>query len=202
MKKIAVLAAVAAALSALVASTARAGLISTLLPSCGATTQPFAQWGDSDGYCAFANNGFESGLAGWNASGDVSVVSANEPWYVSGFGTRAVALGAGGSITSSPLPVGLLDPWARGFVRSAGANGALRVQILFRGLLGNLTGILNVADLAPGSYTSWAPSAVFPSLLALPLGTSSAQVRITSLASSGQWQVDDVYLDPMIVRGS
>jgi len=35
-----------------------------------------------------------------------------------------------------------------------------------------------------------------PSLLALPLATSSAQVVVTSQATSGSWQVDDFYLDP------
>jgi hypothetical protein len=205
MKRIVLLVALASAVSALAASAASAGLISglvnTVLPSCGPTSQPFAQFGDDDAYCAFANNGFESGLSSWSASSGASVVAANEPWYVSGPGSHALDLAPGASVTSSALPVSLVDPWARMFARSVGANGALRVQVIFRGLTGNLTGLLNVGDLSPGDYPAWAPSGILPSLLALPLGTSSAQVRITSLASSGHWQVDDVYLDPMLARG-
>lgn len=205
MKRIVLLVALAAAASALAASTARAGLISgivnTVLPSCGPTSQPFAQFGDYDAYCAFANNGFESGLSSWSASSGASVAAANEPWHVSGAGSHALDLAPGASVTSSALPVSLVDPWVRLFARSVGANGPLRVQVIFRGLTGNLTGLLNMGDLAPGEYSSWQPSAILPSLLALPLGTSSAQVRITSLATGGDWQVDDVYLDPMLARG-
>jgi hypothetical protein len=205
MKRLVVTTAIATALAALVASTASAGLISGLLdavlPSCGTTTQPFAQFGDGEQYCAYANNGFESGLTAWTASGDASVVSANEPWFVSGPGSQALDLAPGASVTSTPLPVSLVDPWARMFARSVGANGALRVQIVFRGLTGNLTGLLNVGDLSPSGYASWSPSQRLSSLLALPLGTSTAQIKLTSLASRGDWQVDDVYLDPMVSRG-
>jgi hypothetical protein len=84
----------------------------------------------------------------------------------------------------------------RFFARSTGANGSLHVQVIFRGLLGNLTGLLNVGTLSPSSYPSWQPTQRVSSLLALPLGTSSAQVLLTSQAKSGSWQVDDVYLDP------
>ena len=95
-----------------------------------------------------------------------------------------------------PLPVSLLDPWMRFFARSTGANGSLRVQVIFRGLLGNVTGLLNVGGLSAASYPSWQPTQRVSSLLALPLATSTAQVLLTSQATWGSWQVDDVYLDP------
>ena len=63
-------------------------------------------------------------------------------------------------------------------------------------MLGNLTGLLNVASLSASSYASWRPTQRVSSLLALPLGTSSVQVLLTSQATSGRWQIDDVYLDP------
>jgi hypothetical protein len=172
------------------------GLGGGLLPSCGATSQPFAAWGDGDAYCAFPNLGFESGTTAWKLKGEAAVVAANEPWQVSGPGTHALQLGPGASALSAPLPVSLLDPWVRFFARSAGANGRLHVQVVFHGLLGNLTGLLNVGSLAPGSYSSWQPTQRVPSLLALPLATTSAQIRVTSWATQGSWQVDDVYLDP------
>jgi hypothetical protein len=84
----------------------------------------------------------------------------------------------------------------RMFARSAGANGSLHVQVLFHGLTGNLTGLLNVGSLSPGSFSSWQPTQRVLSTLALPLLTTSAQVVLTSTATSGSWQVDDVYLDP------
>ena len=74
------------------------------------------------------------------------------------------------------------------------------MQILFRGLTGNLTGVLNASDLSPSDYTSWEPSGDVASLLALPLATSAAQVLVTSLAASGDWEIDDVYVDPWVSR--
>jgi hypothetical protein len=186
---------VAAGLSVPVAS---AGLIGAVLPSCGAVTHPFATWGDPDSYCAFPNLGFESGATAWTLAGKASVVAANEPWHVSGSGTHSLQLGPGATARSSTLPVNLLDPWVRLFAHSASANGSLRVQVQFHGLLGNLTGLLNVGTLSPGGYAGWQPTQRVPSALALPLLTTSAQVVLTSTATSGNWQIDDVYLDPCV----
>lgn len=194
------LATVVAASSLFVPAASAAGGRGLLLPSCGATSYPFKAWGDGDAYCAFANLGFESGKTGWTLSGNASVVSGNEPWQVSGPGTHALQLGPGATATSSPLPVSLLDPWIRFFARSNSANGALRVQVVFHGLLGNLTGLLNVGSLSQKAYAGWQPTAPEPSLLALPLATSTAQVVLTSTQSSGSWQVDDVYLDPRVAK--
>jgi hypothetical protein len=187
--------AVTAAGFAVPAASAR-GLVGGLLPSCGATSTPFRAWGDSASYCAFPNLGFESGSTKWTLSGRASIAAGNEPWQVSGAGTHALQLGPGATATSSTLPVNLLDPWVRMFAHSSGANGSLRVQVVFRGLLGNLTGILNVGSLSPGGYAGWQPTSRVLSTLALPVFTTSAQVVLTSTATAGSWQVDDVYLDP------
>jgi hypothetical protein len=192
---------VAAAVAAgLAVPAASAGRTAALLPSCGAKSYPFTPWADPDAYCAFPNLGFESGSLSWTLSTKASVVTANEPWHVSGPGTHALQLGPGASALSSSLPVNLLDPWIRLFAHSASANGALNVRILFHGLLGNLTGVLNVGSLSPGGYSSWHPTQRVLSALALPVLTTSAQVQITSVASSGNWQVDDVYLDPCVAK--
>jgi hypothetical protein len=192
--------AAALAASALSVPAASAGIVSSVLPSCGGQSHPFATWGDNDAYCAFPNLGFESGTTSWTLSGNTSVVSGNEPWHVSGAGTHALQLAPGATATSARLPVSLLDPWIRFFAHSAGANGSLRVQVLFHGLLGNLTGLLNVGSLSPSGYSSWQPTQRVLSALALPLATTSAQVVLTSTATSGSWQVDDVYLDPCVAK--
>jgi hypothetical protein len=186
----------AAGLSVPAASAARSGAGLNLLPPCGMTSQPFTLWGDTNAYCAFPNLGFESGSTSWTLAGKASVVAANEPWHVSGAGTHALQLGPGATARSSSLPVSLLDPWIRLFAHSAAANGSLQVQVVFHGLLGNLTGLLNIGSLSPGSYSGWQPTQRVLSTLALPLLTTSAQVVVTSKATQGNWQVDDVYLDP------
>jgi hypothetical protein len=186
---------VVAGLAVPAASASRAGGLG-LLPSCGATSHPFTPWGDSASYCSFPNLGFESGKTAWTLGGSASIASANEPWHVSGAGTHALQLGPRATATSSSLPVSLLDPWIRLFAHSSGANGSLRVQVVFRGLLGNVTGLLNIGTLSPSGYSSWQPTQRVLSTLALPLLTTSAQVVLTSQATQGNWQVDDVYLDP------
>ena len=188
-------AAMAAAVGLFVPAASATGTYA-LLPSCGAQSYPFKPWSDLDAYCAFPNLGFESGTTGWTLTGKASIAAANEPWHVSGAGTHALQLGPGATALSSPLPISLLDPWVRTFAHSVSANGPLRVQVLFHGLIGNLTGLLNVGSLSAGSYSSWQPTQRVLSTLALPLLTSSAQVLLTSTATSGNWQVDDVYLDP------
>lgn len=190
---------VAAALAVPAASAGSFGRLS-LLPSCGATSQPFSAWGDFGSYCAFPNLGFESGQTSWTLTGNTSIIAANEPWHVSGPGTHALQLGPGATALSSPLPVNLLDPWIRFFAHSVGANGSLHVQVLFRGLTGNVTGLLNFGTLSSSGYSSWKPTQTVLSILALPLLTSTAQVELTSEAKSGSWQVDDIYLDPRLVR--
>ena len=74
MRSAAVRLSVALAVAAILTSApaANAGLVSGLLgaalPGCGAVSYPFAQFGDTGAYCTPANNGFESGAAGWTLS--------------------------------------------------------------------------------------------------------------------------------------
>lgn len=185
----------AAVVAAPTGSAARAGLL-----SCPANLHPFTQFGDENTYFGFNNNGFESGTAGWNIFSS-SVTSGNEPWDVNGPGSNSLQIGPGGTAWSPRVCTALLAPAWRLFARSNGANGSLRAQIVFFGLLGNITGILNVTNFNPSSYGSWAPSTNVPSLLSLPLLTVSAQLRLTNTGSSGTWQVDDVFVDPFGMRG-
>lgn len=188
---------VLAAAAALAAPAANAGLLDpvtqVVLPTCGSSGYPFKQFGDTHAYYGFANNGFESGSYGWALAGGAYVGSGNEPWYVNGWGSRSLVLPPGANATSPGFCINLLDPAVRMFAR--GSNGGdLKVQVLFRGLTGNLLGILNYGDTA--GTGSWAPTGRSPSALALPLLTSYAQIRVT--AASGSWQVDDAFVDPYI----
>jgi hypothetical protein len=176
------------------------GLGQLLLPTCGTNSQPFAQFGDYRSYFPLPNGGFETGSSGWTLSGGARVVADNEPWQVNGSGGSALSLPPGGSATSPTTCINLLDPSFRMFAKSTAASGDLRVQIVFRGLTGNLLGILNVGTFDNERYTDWQPSQDVLSALALPVLTVSAQVRFTSLAGSGSWQVDDIFVDPSVSR--
>lgn len=177
-------------------SAARAGLL-----TCPASLRPFAQFGDDNSYFGFSDNGFESGAGGWRLSG-ASVVGGNEPWDVNGPGDNSLSIAPGGSAASPRVCTALLAPDWRMFVKSDDADGSLSARIVFYGLLGNVTGIVNVASFGPGDYGSWEPSANVPSLLSLPLLTVSAQLVLTNTGSSGTWQVDDVFVDPLLARNA
>jgi hypothetical protein len=171
-----------------------------LLPTCGSTVYPFAQFGDQNAYFGFPNNGFENGATGWRVS-SASVVGSNEPWYVNGPGNSSLALSPNGTAASPLVCINLLDPGWRMFARANGANGPLHARVVFYGLTGNITGVLNFADLQPSGYTSWQPSTAIRSVLALPLLTKYAQLQVTSAATRGTWQIDDVFVDPWANRG-
>jgi hypothetical protein len=185
----------AAALLAIPA--ANAGLLDPITqivaPTCGSTSYPFKQFGDTHAYFGFTNNGFESGSYGWSLAGGAYVGSGNEPWYVNGWGNRSLVLPPGASATSPGFCINLFDPAVRLFARGP-AGGDLQVQVLFRGLTGNLLGILNYGDTA--GTGSWVPTNRSASVLALPLLTSYAQIRVTAV--SGTWQADDGFVDPCV----
>src|SRR4051794_14586195 len=202
LRKSLVLGALAASLAGVLAAgaaPAQAGLTSgvtgLLLPSCASTSQVFSQFGDFSWYYPVPNQGFESGANGWTLSGSTSVVAANEPWKVGGNGSHSLSIGSGGTATSAGTCISLLAPHVRLFADGSRATGALQVQVLFRGLTGNLLGILNYGSFRAGSYGAWRPSDPVSSLLGLPLLTSSVQVNLTSLG--GTWRIDDLYVDPL-----
>jgi hypothetical protein len=156
-------------------------------------TQAFRMWSDP---------------TGWTVSGSAKVVSGNESFDVHSAGDRySLSLPAGSSVTSPPMCISLLNSKMRFFNRNAGDPGArLKVQVLYNGgvggLLSTVTKLLGVSDV--GYVTAgdaWQPSTPIAMLSGtLPLLTSSVQFRFTPMDSSGAWQIDDVYLDPVMHR--
>jgi hypothetical protein len=199
MRRVLILCVAALAASLLSVPAAGAGLLDPItqlvLPKCGATAYPFkAVDGDATPYYGFTNNGFESGSTGWSLAG-ASIGSGNEPWYANGSGSHSLTLPAGASATSPGFCINLLDPAIRMFARGSN-GGTLHVDIVFRGLTGNITGVLNHGDYS--GTGGWAAQKKVPSTLALPLLTAYAQIRVT--AKSGTWTVDDLFVDPCEIR--
>jgi hypothetical protein len=194
---------IVAAASLLSVPAANAGLIGGLLgtvtqivlPTCGTTSQAFKHVdGDPNSYYGFANNGFESGSTGWSLTGHAYVGAGNEPWYVSGSGSRSLVLPAGATATSPAFCINLLDPTVRMFAR-ASSGAKLNIQVIFHGLTGNVTGILNTTTI--GGTGAWEGTDPCSSARALPLLTAYAQIKVTAV--SGSWQVDDAYVDPWVI---
>ena len=158
-----------------------------------ATSVPFARWSDYANYGLVPNGGFESGATGWTLSGSARVVSGNEPFYIRSTSDRySLSLPAGSSASSPPMCISLLSSKMR-FVVAGSSGSKVKIQIVYRGLLSSLLGILDGGTVSAGS---WQPSPQMTMLGGvLPLLTQSVQFRFVPV--NGSVSLDDVYLDPM-----
>jgi hypothetical protein len=186
--------AMAAALAAMAFSAATAQACS----NAGAA-QVFLPWGDVSSYVLAPDGGFESGGTGWALSGGAKAVSGNEPFYLhAASDTRSLSLPAGSSALSPSICMAIDTPTFRIVARNTGDTGSgLRVEATYQ-----LLGLLRTKDVSTVyAGPSWAPSQQMSTILSLStvVGTvipSAIQIRMTPLGSGGQWQVDDLYIDP------
>jgi hypothetical protein len=191
----------AIAASAVAASAARAGNIlssaTTALigGNCGSTSQVFAAFGDQRSYYFTSDGGFEAGGAGWTFTGGAKVVAGNESYNLHSSADRSsLLIPNGGTATSPALCFGLLYPGIR---MMASGSGTLRVQVVAHGLLGALS-VLDGGTVAVNG--GWAPTQEISTTLSqlnIPVGTKSIQIV---LSSTGNVQVDDIYIDPFFSR--
>ena len=184
-----------------VAPSAHAGLLSLTTGDCGQTaSEPFAQWGDTASYTLVPGGTFEPGSAGWALGGGAKVVPGNESYGASGRGAYSLSLPAGSSATSPAACTGLDHPSARLFVRNTGASSSrLNVYATYRLLLG-LPYTISLGQLSGSA--SWQPSSVLQMGLlnnvvgSLTLTDSTISFKFVPADGSGNWSIDDVYLDP------
>jgi hypothetical protein len=180
-------------LGAALAGTARADLLNG---QCGSTAQVFAPWDDQASYYFPANGGFENGSAGWSLGGGAQVVGDNESAYVHAAGdSHALAIPSGGSASVS-LCYGASYPALRFFAKGDGAT--VHVSIQTRNLLG-IVSTLDGGTFQAGS--DWAPSPRMSTLLSAAialLGPKSMTLRID--VSGAPAEIDDLYVDPLLVR--
>jgi hypothetical protein len=158
------------------------------------TSKAFANWQDYANYTFVPDGGFEGGGTGWSLSGGAQVVSGNESFYVHGAtDKKSLSLPAGASATSPPMCISLLSSKMR-FVARGASGSTVKVQILYRGVLSNVLGILDGGSFSPSG--SWNPSPAIAMLGGtLPVLTASVSFRFTAVG--GAASIDDVYLDPM-----
>jgi hypothetical protein len=158
------------------------------------TSTPFAAWSDYAYYAFAPDGGFESGASGWSLSGGARADSGNESFYVhSRTDKTSLSLPAGASVTSPGMCISLLSSKMR-FVARGDTGSSVKVQIVYRGLLSSVVGILDGGSYTVGS--GWKPSPEIGMLGGvLPLLTSSVSFRFTAVG--GAAAIDDVYLDPM-----
>jgi hypothetical protein len=200
----AALAALAAtAFTAAAAAPANAGVLTKSATDCDApvTSHPFAQWGDGASYKPVAGGDFEHGAAGWTLSGGAKVVPGNESFSVAGAGDGAsLVLPAGSSATSPTVCVGINDPTLRFFVRkNSGLLSTMAVSVKVETSLGLVVTVPIGVDLG-GKWHPSLPMVMVGNLLPLlPGDETPVQFQFTPLLG-GNWQIDDVYVDPFRIR--
>ncbi|HEX5989951.1 MAG TPA: hypothetical protein VFY75_07055 [Solirubrobacterales bacterium] len=165
--------------------------------------QVFKPWGDNHSYVLAPDGGFEAGGAGWSLSGGAATVAGNESFFLNDAGdSRSLDLPDGSSALSPSICMSLDTPIFRLFARNTGNPSAgLKVEATYK-LLG-LVRTKTVSTVTAGP--SWAPSQQMSTVLTLStiVGTlipSAIQIRITPVGSGGDWQVDDLYIDPFARR--
>jgi len=126
-------------------------------------------------------------------------VGGNESYFLGGAeDSRSLSLPAGSSALSPPICMSLDTPIFRLLARNGGSSSSrLRVEAIYP-LLG-LVRTKTVSTVAAGP--AWAPTQQMSTVLTLStiVGTlvpSAVQIRITPVDGVGQWQVDDLYVDP------
>src|SRR5260370_27980584 len=121
---------------------AQANLLSILPGSCGnqVDSQPFARWGDNNGYTAVTGGTCEAGSLPWALSSGANVAAGNESYYVNAVADRnSLSLPSGSSATSLAVCTSIYHPTLRLFVSNSGsASSRLRVEALYPGLLGGV----------------------------------------------------------------
>jgi len=190
------------AVLAAVAPAAHAGLLSLVPGSCGQTeTQPFAQFGDKHNYVPMPGGTFEPGSISWLMAGGAKVVSGNETYNVSGKGGYSLSLPAGSSATSPAACTGIDHPSARMFVRNTGSSSSrLNVWATYPPVLGLLPDKVYLGQISGSA--AWQPSSyIVMGLLnntigSVNLGETTVSLTFAPADKSGNWQIDDVYLDP------
>lgn len=187
-----------------------AALVAVAFSAAGAQACPysgaeqvFLPWGDSSSYVLAPDGGFEAGGSGWSLGGGAKAVAGNESFYLNDASdTKSLALPAGSSAASPPICMSIDTPHFRLLARNTGdPSSTLRVEATY--LLLGLVRTKTVGTVKAGP--NWAPTQQLSTVLTLStiVGTlipSAIQIRITPVGSGGNWQVDDVYIDPFARR--
>jgi hypothetical protein len=159
----------------------------------------FSPWGDQRNYVLAPDGGFEAGGSGWQLNRGAAVVEGNESYYLNDAGdSKLLSLPAGSSAVSPPVCMAIDTPSFRLVARNSGDPASqLRVEAVYK-----LLGLVRTKTAGTlGGVSTWAPTQSVSTVLTLStiVGTlipSAIEIRFTPLDSRGQWQVDDVYIDP------
>jgi hypothetical protein len=159
------------------------------------TSEPFAQWGDTNSYTLVSQGNFEGSLSQWTLSGGASTVAGSEPYGVTGtVGKLSLALPAGASAQSPYTCVTASDPTFRFFARNSTLLSTLAVTVVYKTLLGTLSAPLGAVALS-GTWQPTQPM-LTASVVAGLLSGGTAELALRFTALTGSSQIDDLFIDP------
>jgi hypothetical protein len=169
--------------------------------AAGAVSQPFLPWGDANWYRPLAGGTFEDGAPGWALSG-AWVADGNEPFQLTGAGSRSLLLPRGTSATTGAFCISADQQTFRLVARrTAGVHGILRVEMLFRDARGRVDPML-LGSVTPAA--DWQPTGIFGLRRNAPLSGDDrtfVSLRFSVLGSAGAAvAIDDVLIDPFRSR--
>jgi hypothetical protein len=185
------------------AASASAGILTASAKDCGdeSLSQPFAGFGDSHQYKIVPGGSFEGALTDWTLMGKAKVVSGNEPWKVGGASHgKSLVLPAGSSAVTAPTCVGLAEPTLRFFAKkNSGLLSTLAVSVYVKTSLGLVVPVPVGVVLGNGQWKATPQMLIVANLLPLlPGDRTPVAFQFTPLL--GEWQIDDVYVDPLRMR--
>jgi hypothetical protein len=192
-------AAVALTAACFVAPSAHAGPLVAAAPSCEVrdVSRPFLQWADIANYVLVPNGTLESSRK-WSLGGDAVTERGNEHYFVNDESdVSSLSLPADAAATTAPMCVGIEHPTLRFFARNTGSStSTLLVEVQWEDATGRVRstaiGLLTAGD-------RWRPSPPLPiivNLLPLLPGEHTPVTFRFRVLGSGDWSVDDVYVDP------
>jgi hypothetical protein len=193
----------AVAMTGAIAAPASAGILTASARDCGdeSLSQPFAAFGDRAQYKVVPGGSFEGALTDWTLIGKAKVVAGNEPWKVGGSTHgKSLVLPAGSSAITAPTCVGLAEPTLRFFAKkNRGLLSTLAVSVYVKTSVGLVVPIPVGVVLGNGQWKATSPMLIVANLLPLlPGDRTPVAFQFTPLL--GDWQIDDVYVDPMRMR--
>jgi hypothetical protein len=193
----------AVAMTGALAAPASAGILTASATDCGdeSLSQAFAGFGDRAQYKLVHGGSFEGALTDWTLSRGAKVVSGNEPWKVGGSGhAKSLVLPAGSSAITAPTCVGIHEPTLRFFAKkNRGLLSTLVVSVYVKTSLGLVVPLPVGVVLGNGQWKATPSMLIVANLLPLlPGDRTPVAFQFTPLL--GDWQIDDVYVDPMRIR--
>lgn len=157
--------------------------------------QVFAPWGDTDWYFLAPDGSLEGGGIGWRLSGGASIVPEADPFHLAGDGDRrSLSLPRGASARSAPFCI-RSDARTVRWVHRGGRAGTMLIEVEHLG--DNATTPGRTLDVVRGTG-DWRPSPE-ESIPLIGTGAGDGQFAVVALkftALTGDWSVDDLYVDP------